>query len=310
MAKFRSNHTRGGTRQRGLNMTRSILLLFIGISIIFFLFYLLRRDYFQIDQEKDEELSYEIPEFESEKEARYFIPAGGKGERIDHEYYSLSYREEFEMAEWVAYELTKKSLLLPNVERTNWFEKDEQILSGSADYYDYKGSGYTRGHLAPAGDLAFSKEAMEESFLMSNISPQKRGFNNGIWKELEENVRDWAYKNDRLFIVTGPVLKLGVDGKIGKNKVGLPKYFYKVILDINDPDHKAIAFVIPNETSDKPLLDYAMSVDEVEEITEFDFFAFLLDDNKEKMVESNFDPDRWPLSEKRFQLRVNKWNKQ
>lgn len=310
MAKFRSNHSKGGTKQRGLNMSRSILLLFIGVAIIFFLFYLIKKDYFTFEQKDLYYNSYEIPEYHESTDERYFLPHGGRGQRIDHVYYSLSYLEKFELAEWVAYELTKQSLLLPNVERSNWFEKDEDIRTQSADYYDYKGSGYSRGHLAPAADMAFSKEAMKESFLMSNMSPQLRGFNNGIWKELEENVRDWAFKNIRLYVVTGPVISKGLLGRIGKNKVAVPKYFYKVILDINDPEHKAIAFIIPNETSEERLESYAMSVDEAEKITGLDFFASLINDKKEEEIESSYDISKWPLSDKRYKLRLNKWNKQ
>lgn len=310
MAKFRSNHSRGGKKHRGLNMSRSILLLFIGVAILFFLFYLIKKDYFTFEQKDLQSNSYEIPEYDESTDERYFLPQGGSGQRIDHAYYSLSYREKFELAEWVAYELTKKSLLLPNVKRSNWFEKDEDINTKSAEYYDYKGSGYSRGHLAPAGDMAFNIEAMQESFLMSNISPQLRGFNNGIWKELEENVRDWAFKNVRVFIVTGPVLSKGFSGRIGKNKVAVPKYFYKVILDINDPEHKAIAFIIPNKISEERLDNYAMSVDEAEKITGLDFFATLIDDKKEENIESSYDLSKWPLSDKRYKLRLEKWNKQ
>ena len=157
---------------------------------------------------------------------------------------------------------------------------------------------------------AGSMDAMEQSFLMSNITPQKQHFNAGIWNELELNVRDWAYKNNRLFVVTGPVLDKRVYTYIGRdNKVAVPERFYKVILDADDPDIKAVGFIIPNEISEKPLSDYMVPVDEVEALTGLDFFGSLLSKPLQDRVEANFIPSDWPLPEKRFNERINRWNK-
>src|SRR5690606_37019502 len=125
---------------------------------------------------------------------------------------------------------------------TDWFEKDAAIPTGSADFYDYKGSGYTKGHLVPSADRAWNRKVNEETFLMSNISPQAYHFNGGVWRELEENVRDWARENDRLFIVTGPVIGQSRE-RIGSNQVTVPEAFFKAILDLDLPDQKAIAFL-------------------------------------------------------------------
>jgi endonuclease G len=228
---------------------------------------------------------------------------------IHHRYYALSYREDLELAEWVAYELTKESLAVPNVKRTDWFTEDQQVSTGSANYHDYKGSGYTRGHMAPAGDMAFNLTAMEESFYMSNISPQKWLFNSGIWRELEENIRDWAMADGRLFVVTGPVLDKKQYARIGRNQVAVPDAFFKVLLDVDDPELKSLAFIIPNEKSTEVLNEYMMSVDDLEERTGLDFFGELLSEKLQQQLESHFDEQKWPLSEKRYQLRINKWNR-
>lgn len=310
MARFRTNHGAGRSYKSGSGFARSILLIFVAAGILIIFGLLLKKDYFKTKTETQEQIDYTIPGSGTNPGLRYFLPKRGTGELIHHKYYSLSYLEEHEIPEWVAYELTKESLFIKNVPRTNWYEKDASIPTGSADYYDYKGSGYTRGHLAPAGDMAFNKEAMEESFFMSNITPQKRSFNNGVWKELEENVRDWAIKNDRLFIIAGPILDKRKYQKIGKNEVSVPEQFFKVILDADDPEMKAIAFLIPNRISENPLADYAASVDEIEEITGLDFFAEMLSNAEQKRLESDFDVTKWPLSEKRFELRVKEWNRQ
>jgi endonuclease G len=75
--------------------------------------------------------------------------------------------------------------------RTNDFREDYKVTTGSASLSDFKGSGYDRGHLAPAGDMKWSSTAMSESFYMSNMSPQKPGFNRGIWKKLESRKLPW-----------------------------------------------------------------------------------------------------------------------
>ena len=228
---------------------------------------------------------------------------------IHHSGFSLGYDENHEQARWVAYVLTREQLDRKFVKRTDWFEKDESVLTGSADFYDYKGSGYTKGHLVPSADRAWSREVNQETFLMSNISPQDYHFNAGVWRELEENVRDWARRNDRLFIVTGPVFG-GSTTTIGVQKVTVPEAFYKVILDLDQPEQKAIGFVIPNEKTDLPLSEFARSVDEVEEMTGIDFFDLLItDDDLEAQLEADFDIHLWEIDPRRYQRRVEVWNK-
>ena len=121
-----------------------------------------------------------------------FLPTNN-GELVHHPYYSHSYSEQYEQAEWVFYEI-KKERVLGLVRRTDNFRSDEKISTNSATLSDYKGSGYDRGHLAPAGDMSFNYTAMSESFYMSNMSPQHPSFNRGIWKMLESLVRELGNK--------------------------------------------------------------------------------------------------------------------
>jgi endonuclease G len=243
--------------------------------------------------------SYTGPEILAE-----YMPGSGKGQTVHHRHFSLSYAEDYEQAEWVAYELTREELDAPRVPRHDWFNADYNVRTRSAFHRDYSGSGYTRGHLAPAADMGFDTLAMRESFYMSNISPQVRAFNNGIWRELEEQTRDWVRDAGRLYIVAGPILHKGLDKYIGENRVAVPEYFYKVLLDPDEPDIKGIGFVIPNSLSEKPLMDYAVSIDSVERLTQLDFFPLL--DNLEGVLEL----ESWSTNERRFRTRVNEWNKQ
>jgi endonuclease G len=153
------------------------------------------------------------------------IPLVLNGEKlIQHTGYSFVYSEEHEQAKWIAYVLNNKELD-GIFDRSDNFREDPFVSSGSADNSDYAKSGYDRGHLAPAADMKWSEKAMSESFYYSNMSPQLPAFNRGIWKMLEEKVRDWALENDSILIVTGPILSSKNQKKlatIGPNSVAVP----------------------------------------------------------------------------------------
>ncbi len=210
---------------------------------------------------------------------------------VAHTNYTLQYDERYEQADWVAYELTKKEAD-GRVKRKDDFREDPFVMTGSADLSDYRRSGFDRGHLAPAGDMKFSAKAMDESFFMSNMSPQRPGFNRGIWKELETLVRRWAEENGSLYIVTGPVLNKKYYPTIGKDKVAVPEYYYKVLLDDTEPVLKGIGFLIPNKKCDDPVEDYAVTIDKVEKVTGLDFFPKLPDPEEEK-IESRINLSLW-----------------
>jgi endonuclease G, mitochondrial len=216
---------------------------------------------------------------------------GGDNELILHKGYHLSYNEKFEQPNWVAYILTRAQVRNKAAERGNNFRPDPKVSTESASPADYKKSGYDKGHIAPAADMGWSVETMSESFFMSNMSPQTPEFNRGIWKELEEQVRIWADKNDSLYVVSGPVF-INNKGEIGKNQVAIPGYYYKVVMDISQPSIKAIAFYLPNGKSDKSFFDYALSVKELENKTGFDFFA-KQNPKIMKQIEEKLDISQW-----------------
>lgn len=233
------------------------------------------------------------------------LPASTTGEVVHHTYYVLSYDEDHEQAEWVAYELTRDRLNENWSERPNSFRPDPDVRTESATPRDYSGSGYDKGHLCPAADMAFNDAAIDETFLMSNMSPQVRAFNGGIWRELEENTRDWARKYKYLYVATGPVLTETPLGQIGFSKVTVPAAYYKVLY-APEP-HKAIAFIIPNEMSTNSVMDYACPIDKAEALTGLDFFPALLKGSDEGL-EGSLDKSAWPVNRSRYEKRVNEWN--
>ena len=209
---------------------------------------------------------------------------------IRHEGYQLQYSEKHEQAYWVAYHLTQEETV-KKFNRTDNFIPDPMVSTGSATSSDYANSGYDRGHLAPAADMGWSELAMKESFYYSNMSPQEPGFNRGIWKKLEEQVRAWAVHYNAVYVVTGPVLTDGLV-KMGGNGVSIPKYYYKVILDYQGENSKAIGFLMPNAYSAAGLEPFAVSVDQVEKETGLDFFP-LLDDQLENTLEKDVCLSCW-----------------
>ena len=213
---------------------------------------------------------------------------------VEHEGYTLCYNEQHEQPTWVAYKLSKSNLVSKKVKRTDDFREDDAVATRSATLNDYRRSGYDRGHLAPAADFAYSEEAMSGTFFLSNISPQIHEFNSGIWNVLEQKIRDWAMRDEELFVVTGPVFRGQSKGKIGRNRVGVPTHFYKVVLDINPPEVKAIGFIFEHRKYEEPkkFIKYAMTVDEVERFTGLDFFP-MIPDALETSIEKDLFVHRW-----------------
>ena len=189
--------------------------------------------------------------------------------------YLLAHDPERKTPIWVAEHLTyeKASATLA---RTNDFQTDPDLAEGGrAELSDYKGSGYDRGHMAPAGDMRWSEQAMSESFYLSNMAPQAgKGMNQGIWKDLEEKVRRWALDRGEIYIYTGPIYAGSESKFVGENKVAVPTHLYKIVYD--PVRVEAIAFIMPNvklKSSDMP--NYIVTVREVEGKTGLNFLSRL-----------------------------------
>lgn len=220
----------------------------------------------------------------------YYLPTSTTNAIVSHRYYTLSYAEKHEQPEWVAYHLKKEHLSGRDFKRP-YFEIDKKVATGAADWRNYKKSGYDRGHLCPAGDRKFSYDAYAETFLTSNIAPQDREFNAGVWNDLEKQIRYWVKKNGDLYIVTGGMLTDTL-GSIGHEAVSVPKYFYKIILD-NDPHNpRMLAFMIPNTKTDSPPQEFIVSVDDIEKRTGIDFFP-ALEDALENRLEASVSKAGW-----------------
>jgi endonuclease G len=223
--------------------------------------------------------------------APLFIPKS-QGEYIKHKYYSLSYDEEHEQAEWVHYKLDSIRVILnknSKIKTDRNYKLDTLIQTGSAHKSDISGYKYDKGHLAPAADMKMDYISVREAAYMSNISPQVASFNQGIWLRLENRIRSLAKKSE-LYITTGGVLKSDLE-KIGrKNKVSVPKEFYKIIYDARN--QKMFAYLMPNTKLDS-IEKYVVTVDSIESITGIDFYPQLKTELESKLesVKNSLPPE-------------------
>jgi endonuclease G len=224
------------------------------------------------------------------------IPAKLKDRKeqiITHTGFTVSYNSDWKIPNWVAYELTKEEAA-GVVPRSNHFMPDPNVSYGkSATNDDYKNSGWDRGHMAPAADMKWSEQAMKESFYFSNICPQNRNLNSGIWKDLEEQARTLAIQKGNIYVVCGAIVPKQPQ-TIGINQVAIPNAFFKVLLQNDNGEWSAIAFKFANESGRKPLSIYAMNVEDMQIITDIDFFPALPDDIEEK-IESQVDFTKWNI---------------
>ena len=212
---------------------------------------------------------------------------------ITHKGFTLSYNYDWKIPNWVAYELTDIEVK-GEVPRYDKFKPDPMVPQNvSAHTNDYKHSGYDRGHMAPAADMKWNEQVMRESFYLSNICPQNPNLNGGVWKDLEEQVRELASQKGKIFVICGPIVN-DTSKTIGENKVVVPQAFFKVLLQEENNELHTIGFVYENISGRKPMSTYAMTVDEVEEMTNIDFFPSL--PNKiEKKVEADVDFSKWTV---------------
>lgn len=213
---------------------------------------------------------------------------------VEYEGYTSSYDMFTKTPEWVAYELTKDETYGDAAREGKFFSPDERVLLPQPDDYDYRGSGWTRGHLAPAADFRWSDDAMWDTFHFTNCCPQDKDLNEGMWNTLEKKCRTWARRYGSVYIVTGPIVGENIYGTIGKGKVTVPDAFFKAVMVHDGSRWQSIAFVMNNSSWNPNMQKCAMTVDELEKLTGFDFFA-AMDDNIEAEVEKSYKLSFWKL---------------
>lgn len=213
------------------------------------------------------------------------IPLMGKnkqGQILNRTGYTLSYDTKNRTPQWVAWELTKAETQ-GKEERYTEFFPDPDVKGTKVVTYDYSHSGYDRGHMAPAGDMKWSKKAMQESFYMSNICPQDHNLNTEDWNDLEMKSREWARRYGKIYIVCGPIYKGIKNEYIGEHRIKVPDAFFKVILINASHKQCALGFYFENQAGERPLTEYLIPVDHIERLTGLDFFSALPDEEENQL---------------------------
>ena len=230
----------------------------------------------------------------AQKDSSIEIPAplkNGKEIVLKRTGYTVSYNPDTKIPNWVAWHLTAEHADGPVRRFGGGYLEDTDVPKPRATRDDYYGSDWSHGHMCPAGDNKWDRKAMRETFLLTNMCPQDRGLNSGVWNRIEMDCRKWAKKYGDIYIVCGPVLLNREHETIGENKVVVPEAFFKVILCLQGTP-KAIGYVIRNNEGKKKRDQFINTIDEVERITGMDFFP-ALPDSIENKVEAYTNIKDW-----------------
>jgi endonuclease G len=199
---------------------------------------------------------------------------------------------------WVEYALTPAENT-PSLKRPNRFETDWRGIN-RVSHDSYQNSGYDRGHMAPnyAMSHLYGRAGQADSFLMTNITPQKPKLNQQLWQHLEETeIKQFAKNFGKVWVITGPVFSGTVERLSSDWTVEIPDAFYKIYITEAVPGKPpvALAFLVPQAVNGKePLTQFVTSIDNIEAQTGLDFFAEL-DDRTEVALEAAVLPQPWGL---------------
>lgn len=235
----------------------------------------------------------DFPDTQAGELMKVVVPSEVSNEEISYTGFSMGFNADRHVPNYVSWELLASETDGP-IPRGKNFMTDTSV-EGCATTDDYRGSGFDRGHMCPAGDMKWDRRAMDACFMLTNICPQEGSLNSGSWKKLEEKCRKWAMRDSSLIIVCGPVLTDRITRTIGSSNVAVPDRFYKVVLAPYANPPRAIGFIMPNGHVPGGMQAAACTVDQVEAITGLDFFSALPDD-LENQIESQAS---FPLWEKK-----------
>lgn len=218
--------------------------------------------------------------------------------------YSAEYDTSKKHARWVAFKFFDLTAEV-NVNRSpdDSFTADPSLNTNyQRTRSDFGAKGFDRGHLCASADRLYSQEANLQTFYYTNMSPQKNSFNTGVWQSLENLTRTWGRSNtlrDTLYVVKGGTIDKEeqiwkyIDNDKSKP---VPKYYFMAFLNKKGDRYKGIAFWLDQTVSyptNAKLANYAISIDQLEELTGIDFFTNL-NDNLEKAIEQQLQIDAWP----------------
>lgn len=226
----------------------------------------------------------------------------GTNREVVREGYALLHSSYFRLPLWVSEGLDRRQFV-GGEDRSNKFFPDPSLPKEErSELKDYRLSGFDRGHQAPAGDFSASKKLKDDSFSLANMAPQQGpGFNQDIWRWLEDHARTMIEAAGRGYIITGPMFydadeepgSAHADGLvnvrwIGKGRVAVPTHFYKIVITFDGDTPRCVAFVLENRKYPHALRydfrTYVKTVDWIEARTGLNFMPELAP-NQEKALE-------------------------
>lgn len=232
-----------------------------------------------VNYSKDEiySLKYHL-KYESDNPSRFIIYNG----------YVVSYNYKYRIPNFTYHKLTPFQISPQSGKqvkrRSSFYIDDYNLKRKSASNYDYKRSGFDKGHMVPAGDFYGNKILKDETFALTNICPQNPILNRGIWAYLEDRIRDKIIRfNKPAFIITGAIIDTMTCARIGLNHVGVPNYFYKIVFIPKLSLMYAFLFDNTITAYREKLENYQIKVDDIEGISGEDFFELLPDDFENKI---------------------------
>jgi endonuclease G len=208
--------------------------------------------------------------------------------------YVVGYDERRRNPAWVAYQIPSGNTDSPGA-RPSGFDTDYDTRA-HVEHRDYTRSGYDRGHMAPNYAVAtrYGSRAQRETFLMSNIVPQRPNLNRGVWRELEMDIAGRGGLANRLggvWVITGPMYDK--QRETLRSGVEIPDAFYKIVIDEVNGYPRVLGFVMPQEAAKGASpADYLASVDRIEHLTGLDFLSEL-EDGLEERIESAVVARMW-----------------
>lgn len=207
--------------------------------------------------------------------------------------YVVGYNDARRNATWAAYHVRDLPELATPPPRPDTFAVDRRTVARVTPDA-YTGSGYDRGHLAPNYAIAtrYGAEAQEETFLMSNITPQRHALNAGLWKELEQKIAtSYPARYEEVWALAGPIF--GDQPPTLRSGVPIPDAFFLIVIDEHEGKLRTLSLIVPQDTPpDADPSQFLASIDEIERRTQLDFLAEL-DDASESEVEQRPPPRMW-----------------
>lgn len=202
--------------------------------------------------------------------------------------FSMLFDSDLKYAYWVAYPLHRTHI--GSVSRTNAWGYDPQISSSfQANLTKSYGGDYDRGHQLPSGDRTANAAANRTTFYYTNMTPQTARLNQGIWANLENQIRTWTTKTecDTMYVVTGAMPYPNINDRTTTDGAGarvpIPKYYFKALaMKTKDNKFYTIAYKMDNEVppGGASFNTYKTSVKELEATTGFTFFPNLTEAQK------------------------------